>query len=45
MPELCTGAIWKVTSEELLTKQAIRKNLLDAKNSYMLKLLLKLVTT
>jgi hypothetical protein len=39
-------AIWKVTSSELLTKQAMRKkNVLCAKNSYILKPLLNIVTT
>jgi hypothetical protein len=38
-------AIWKVTSGELLKKQAMRKkNLLYTKNKYTLKLLLNVVT-
>jgi hypothetical protein len=37
-------AIWKVTSSKLLTKQTTRKNLLYAKNTYILKLLQNLVT-
>jgi hypothetical protein len=37
-------AIWKVTSSELLTKQAMRKKLLYIKNTYILKLLLNKVT-
>jgi hypothetical protein len=36
-------AIWKVTSHELLTEQAIKTYLLYTKNMYMLKLLLNLV--
>jgi hypothetical protein len=46
--ELCvqciTRAIRKVTSSELLTKQAVRKNVLYRKNTYILKLLLNLFT-
>jgi hypothetical protein len=38
-------AIQKVTSGELLTKQAMRKYLLYMKNAYILKLLLNVVTT
>jgi hypothetical protein len=46
-------AIWKVTSGELLIKQAIRKNINYyyyyyyniQKNTYILKLLLNIVTT
>jgi hypothetical protein len=39
-------AIRKVTSSELLTKQALKKkNLLDTKNVYILKLLLNIVTS
>jgi hypothetical protein len=37
---------WKVTSSELLTKQAMRKKLLlYTKNTYIPKLLLNIVTT
>jgi hypothetical protein len=36
-------AIWKVTSSELLTKQAVRKKLYT-KYAYILKLLLNVVT-
>jgi hypothetical protein len=39
-----TGAIQKVTSGVLLTKQARRKNLLCIKNTYIFKLLLNVVT-
>jgi hypothetical protein len=43
---LCTRAIQKVTSGDLLTKQAMRKkNVLCTKNTYMLKGLLSIVTT
>jgi hypothetical protein len=38
-------AIWKVTSGELLTKQAMRKKILYTKNMYILKLLLNVITT
>jgi hypothetical protein len=38
-------AIWKVTSSELLIKQAVKKkNVSDAKNVSILKLLLNIVT-
>jgi uncharacterized membrane protein len=37
-------AIQKVTSGELLTKQVIRKNFIACKNTYILKLLLNVVT-
>jgi hypothetical protein len=37
-------AIWKVTSSELLTKQAMRKKLLCTKNMYILELFLSIVT-
>jgi hypothetical protein len=39
-----TRAVWKVTSSELLTKQEMRKNVLYTKNTYILKLLLNIVT-
>jgi hypothetical protein len=37
-------AIHKVTSSELLTKQAMRKMFIICKNMYILKLLLRFVT-
>jgi hypothetical protein len=39
-----TRAIRKVTSGELLTKQAMRKNVIIYRNMYILKLLLNVVT-
>jgi hypothetical protein len=39
-----TKAIWKVTSDKLLTKQALRKKLYT-KNTYIIKLFFKVVTT
>jgi hypothetical protein len=40
-----TRAIWKVTAGELLTKQTMRKMLLDTKHKYVVELILNLVTT
>jgi hypothetical protein len=40
-----TRAIWKVTSSEQLTKQAIRKQILCTKKYIHTKLLLNIVTT
>lgn len=37
-------AIFKVTSDELLTEQSIRTKLLNTKNMYVLKLLLNVLT-
>jgi hypothetical protein len=43
--EITMRAIWKVTSRELIKTQAMRKkNLLYARNKYILKLLLTIVT-
>jgi hypothetical protein len=39
------GAVRKVTSGKLLTKQAMRKKILYTKNMYILKLLINSVTT
>jgi hypothetical protein len=41
----CTRAIQKVTSHELITKEAIRKKKLYTKTTYIFKLLLNIVTT
>jgi hypothetical protein len=38
-------AVWKVTFIEMLTKQAMRKTILYTKNTYILKLVLNVVTT
>jgi hypothetical protein len=39
-----TSATWKITSSELLTKQAMRKKLLYTKYTYILEVLLNVVT-
>jgi hypothetical protein len=40
----CTRAIWKVTSSELITKQAMRKEIINIKNTCILKVLFSVIT-
>jgi hypothetical protein len=41
---ICTRVIWKLTSGELLTKQAMREKEIIIYKIYVLKLLLNIVT-